>query len=435
MVKKRVGYSKIKMKVLQLRYLLFVSAVLSLVLPSSLQGAVFKVNSTFDINDLSPGNGLCVAYLIIVIPSVTAVCTLRAAIEEANSLPGEDTIYISSGTYSLSQTGGAEDESATGDLDITDSVRIVGAGSGSTILNAAGLDRMFDVREPGIVVSITGVSIVNGSISSGQPSDQKGGGGIRNFGSLFLDRVMVQNNHVHGTESGDKGGGIKNLGTCSLSRSSIEQNSAHEGGGFANSSNGTLFLSAASVSENFSSKGGGGLNYGWTSLQNSTVSGNSAQGSNSSYGGGLYNMGVLEVVQSTIAENNGIKGGGISNIGSGYLLNSIVAMNSGGDCRLVGNFRSQGNNLDGDGSCGLTSLFEDITTSNPRLGPLADNGGLTKTHRLLPGSLAIDAGQHLLDITTDQRGVPRPQRKGYDIGAVEQEAFSILSLIQPLLLD
>ncbi len=427
--------TKKKMKVLQLRYLLFVSAVLSLLLPSSLHGAVFNVNSTFDVNDLSPGNGLCVAYLIIIIPTVIPVCTLRAAIEEANSLPGEDTIYLSSGTYSLSQPGEAEDESATGDLDITDSLVIVGDGSDSTILDAAGLDRMVDVIKPGIAVSITGVSIVNGSISSGQPGDQKGGGGIRNFGSLVLDRVTVQNNQVNGTESGDSGGGIKNLGICSLYRCSIAQNSAHEGGGFANSSVGTLLLSAVSVSENNAIKGGGGLNYGWSSLQNSTVSGNSVQGSNFSYGGGIYNLGVLEVIQSTIAENSGIYGGGISNIGAGYLLNSIVAMNSGGDCRLVGNLSSRGNNLDGDGSCGLTSSLDDITSSNPRLGPLADNGGFTKTHRLLPGSPAIDAGQELSDITTDQRGVQRPKGKGYDIGAVEFEGFSIVPLIQPLLLD
>ncbi len=60
--------------------------------------------------------------------------------------------------------------------------------------------------------------------------------------------------------------------------------------------------------------------------------------------------------------------------------------------------------------------------TNPRLGPLADNGGPTETHALLDFSPAIDAGG---DITcadvggVDQRNVPRPQGAGCDIGAYE----------------
>ena len=80
----------------------------------------------------------------------------------------------------------------------------------------------------------------------------------------------------------------------------------------------------------------------------------------------------------------------------------------------------------------------DILNSDPKLGPLADNGGPTLTYALLPGSPAIDAIRPdcsnvvvsletgflavELDgepITRDQRGLPRPQGKGCDIGAFE----------------
>ena len=59
------------------------------------------------------------------------------------------------------------------------------------------------------------------------------------------------------------------------------------------------------------------------------------------------------------------------------------------------------------------------TFPDPKLGPLADNGGPTLTMALLPGSPAIDAGNTSLAPTTDQRGFPRPAGLAADIGAFE----------------
>jgi len=60
-----------------------------------------------------------------------------------------------------------------------------------------------------------------------------------------------------------------------------------------------------------------------------------------------------------------------------------------------------------------------IHTDDPKLGPLADNGGLSLTHALLSGSSALDRGTSAGAPSTDQRGVSRPQGSGYDIGAFE----------------
>jgi hypothetical protein len=60
---------------------------------------------------------------------------------------------------------------------------------------------------------------------------------------------------------------------------------------------------------------------------------------------------------------------------------------------------------------------------NPRLGPLALNGGPTRTHSLLAGSPAIDVGATSDCEATDQRGVSRPQGAGCDIGSYEHEQF------------
>jgi hypothetical protein len=84
-----------------------------------------------------------------------------------------------------------------------------------------------------------------------------------------------------------------------------------------------------------------------------------------------------------------------------------------------GTIVSNGHNLDGDGTCGLGEPT-DLPGTDPLLGPLADNGGPSETHALLPGSPAIDAGPPTCE-ATDQRGVPRPQEAACDIGAYERQ--------------
>ncbi len=80
---------------------------------------------------------------------------------------------------------------------------------------------------------------------------------------------------------------------------------------------------------------------------------------------------------------------------------------------------SLGYNLADDASCGFFATG-DLVVADAMLGPLADKGGPTDTHDLLPGSPAIDAGSPACPPpATDQRGVARPQGAACDIGAVE----------------
>ncbi|MFO7678721.1 MAG: choice-of-anchor Q domain-containing protein [Chloroflexota bacterium] len=89
---------------------------------------------------------------------------------------------------------------------------------------------------------------------------------------------------------------------------------------------------------------------------------------------------------------------------------------------------SAGFNLSSDYSCPFNQTG-DQEGVDPRLGPLADNGGFTQTHMLLPDSPAIDAGQCMPDLTTDQRGLPRLQGGTCDIGAVERQPGDSLSKV------
>ena len=78
---------------------------------------------------------------------------------------------------------------------------------------------------------------------------------------------------------------------------------------------------------------------------------------------------------------------------------------------------SNGHNLEDDYTCNLTASG-DMRGVNPLLGPLTADGD-SLVHPLRVGSPAIDHGVCLAGVTTDQRGVIRPQGSACDIGAYE----------------
>lgn len=169
---------------------------------------------------------------------------------------------------------------------------------------------------------------------------------------------------------------------------------------------------------------------------NSTVTGNSADS-----GGGILNSDRLggasiTLVNSTVASNSARQGGGGIAQADGlegpnpvFLANTLVALNtapSGPD--LLGGFGARFS-LVGDGTgSGLTNtdgnqvgnVSPNGSPIDPRLGPLADNGGPTRTHALLLGSPAIDAASTPDCPPTDQRGTMRPQAAACDIGSYER---------------
>ena len=146
------------------------------------QAAVFTVNTNVDLPDASPGNGVCET------APGNGTCTLRAAIEEANALPGADQIILSPNTYLLT---------VVGELGITGSLTITGGGASTTIIDGNKSVRPNSrvlVAGSGITVNISGVTIRNGG-TGGR------GGGIFNVGILTLT-----NSTVSGNNAGDGGG-------------------------------------------------------------------------------------------------------------------------------------------------------------------------------------------------------------------------------------
>lgn len=191
-------------------------------------------------------------------------------------------------------------------------------------------------------------------------------------------------------------------------------------------------MSGLTIQNGSATDGGGGgiFNIGTLTLNDSTVSGNSAD-----IGGGISNFGTTALNNSTVSGNSALNdGGGISNFDTLTLNNSIVADHiSGGDCLISGLTTSLSHNLDSDGSCILTATG-DQPSANANLGPLQDNGGRPKPMPSCPGSDAIDMGTSEFGggctddsgsaFATDQRGFPRPVDGGSgtvrcDIGAFE----------------
>jgi hypothetical protein len=287
-----------------------------------------------------------------------------------------------------------------------------------------------------------GTAKVNNSTLSGNASFF-GGGGIRNKynGTMTVENSTLNDNHDHYF-----GGGVYNSGSLAISNSTLSGNSTFfSGGGIYNGFNGTVTVNNSTFSGNdsgFYGGGGGILNAGTATLNNSTLSGNSAY-----YGGGITNYGTLTVNNSTLSGNyvevayGG--GGGIRNGGTMNLNQSLISGNSADYGAEVynkyGTVNANNYNVigySGDArSSGFTPGELDIippgalkTVLHRRL---ADNGGPTFTHALVPGSVAIDAVPDAACLAPpinglDQRGFPRnvdgdgaPSFNECDAGALE----------------
>jgi CSLREA domain-containing protein len=317
-----------------------------------------------------------------------------------------------SGNTSIEFGGGIDNNGGTATL--TNSV-VAGnsAPTGGGIFNINGTLTLTDSR-------------VSNNSDGGDPTVFSAGGGINNSGGVVtLIHSTVSGNSVHF----GFGGGIDNtVGRVTLTNSTVTGNT---GGGIRNSAGGTTLISST-VSDN---SGGGIFNFeGRLNLTNSTVSRNSASGD----GGGILISGTTSRTRlrnTTVARNSATQGGGgIRTTGPLILTNSLVARNTapqGPDVLKSGGLTApvtarfsllgigKGSSVsDGVNGNQVGSLSNPL---DPLLGPLAANGGLTRTHALLLGSPAIDAASTPDCPPTDQRGVLRPQGAACDIGSYERK--------------
>ncbi len=358
--------------------------------------------------------------------------SLRQAIADAVSGDSIDCSGIS-GTIVLT----------SGQLTINKSLTINGPGADVLAISGNNASRVIQIFAGSYNVIISGLTIRNGRVTGSTAE----GGGINNLstGIVTLDSCNIINNKAEGSSA--RGGGIfnnNNAGKMYLNYCRVENDTSHStgaggtssrgGGIYTNSSlavgnvveinNCLIANNRASSNQSGSTVWGGGLasnGNGKFTIVNSNISGNSSADD----GGGVYGPGVtLSFV--TISNNiAGTSGGGSAGSVATVIKNSLIAGNSapnGPDC--AGTLNSQGYNLIGNTS-GTTITGDptgNILDVSAGLAPLADNGGPTLTHALLPGSPALNTGNCDPAVTTDQRGFSRPQDGQCDIGAFENQA-------------
>jgi CSLREA domain-containing protein len=246
-----------------------------------------------------------------------------------------------------------------------------------------------------------------------------GGAGLYNTGYLAIIRCIFSDNLTYVS-----GGGIANFGTLDITDSTFYNNwsntilTSPSGGGIENGASGILTIANSAFIGNganypgclkycfYGSKGGGIHNLGVLRIENSTFSDNAALSVTVGFGGGIDNDGAMWINNSTFSENQASNGGGISSIGN-VVTNTIIANSiSGANC--YGDITDGGHNLSSDASCGFSPANNSLLNTDPLLGRLKDTGGPTWTQALLPDSPAIDTGDNAHCVTIDQRGFYRP---------------------------
>ena len=306
--------------------------------------------------------------------------TLRWAIAQANAEGGGSTITFDPGVFATHQTITLSSASGFGTLNLTESggtEAIQGPAAGVTIRGGTSFGA-FEV-DSGVNASISTVTIT---------------GGRANY----------------------HGGGISNLGTLTVTDSTISANSATQ-------------------------SGGGIYNAGTLTVVNSTIAGNSALSEKGGHGGGIYDVGTLTVIDSTLAGNSagelGIGGGLWTASGTATLDNTIISLNT----RTLGGIplpadiygtvdaaRSDNNLIGTGGAGGLDPTRNFVGITNPGLAPLGDHGGPNQTMALRPGSIALGHGSAISGITTDQRGATRAESGPVDIGAFQDQGYTLSSV-------
>ena len=313
------------------------------------------------------------------------------------------------------------------------------------------------------------------------------GGGIYNRGFLVLAGSTVAGNAARGDET-VVGGGIYNRDTLELFSTTVRDNQAEadesdaRGGGIYNTGNlvarnSLVAFNSASAPEDVS---GGGIfsrlddllaededNTG-LHLINTTLSGNTAESTGATeaagrvYGGGLFVEAYilpeyLPLPDTVTLTNVTIAGNGVSAPnatgdepagGGAYFnvresaaspivrVNNTIMAGNGDDCVLGAalDFASAHSLYESSGAaaCDLAAADPDangnIVGEDALLGPLANNGGPTRTHALLAGSPAIDSGDN--DLAVNQSGDPlADDQRGFfdrvENGTVDMGAYEV----------
>ncbi len=388
--------------------------------------------------------------------------SLREALAIANANPGADIVTFDDMVFATTKSITL----ALGAITISDAVTISGSGPGLLTVSGNQTNAIFYISAPAAAkigisgMTLTGGKGVNGgaiygvnqaiSLSNCVLADNT----ANNGGAVFLgsngsftaiDCSFLNNTaKIFGGAIDVSGPGSKTI----LIRCTVSGNTAttrFAGGIYARS---YFLLDSCTVSGNSAPDGvygaAGGLALvgpfiaGGLTIRNSTISGNSA----GVISGGMevdYPNTTLVVQNSTITDNSAPSVGGLRVYGGpgSVSLESTIVQNNvpgglGADIVIQKSSIAAKNSAIGSYYIDMGSLNDlggNLFNTPINLGPLADNGGPTRTHALLPLSSCINAGSNPAALTTDQRGAGFPRQFGaaIDIGAYEVPYYLLVT--------
>ena len=359
---------------------------------AQLQANTFVVNSTTDEVDKTPGDGAC--------STAGGACTLRAAIQEVNKLPGSHLITLPAGVFNLTRAGMNEEDAATGDLDIKVDLTIQGAGMDATIVDGLGMDRVFHVPllPVGIPVTISDMTIRGGNAvpAEGGAIHYMGAGGLSVWRVRFVNNTAGSGGAIcHNTPAADtaiiscvfennqaqgNGGAVYATGwSISVSGSSFASSSAGlQGGAMYLGVNGPVLIDNTVVLSSQSNGNGGSawiLSPGSLTVSNSRFESSTSKGHGGAMifsGGGGSNLTITNTVFKSASANPGNGGGcwavlgGSTNV-SGCRFEGCSASSNGGGMIIAA---TAGVEIDGSEFLGNTASSGDGggvhgTTSGP----------------------------------------------------------------------
>ena len=240
------------------------------------------------------------------------------------------------------------------------------------------------------------------------------GGGVFAQGDLTVEGSVISNNRA-----GQFGGGLVTNGVLVVRSSSVVSNGSGQGGGGIQG-NLDVTVIDSDVSDNLN----GGISTSpdesaTLTAINTTVNHNTLAG----LGGGIFSGGNATLVYVTVTDNSANDAFASLDVGLLSSFGSVVTASAGAaNCLVNPESVSLGYNFSNDDTCLFTAPTDRQNAGDPLLGPLAANGGPTQTRMPQPGSPLLDAipaAACAPDVSTDQRGVTRPQGGRCDIGAVE----------------
>ncbi len=333
--------------------------------------------------------------------SGTVKCSLRAAVQQANSDNNGDIIQLGAGTYQLTigvdSTVDPADTGTTGDLDMEADMTLQGAGATQTLIEGVGSpwnDRILEADQNRSNPNVTVQNLkVTGGNDTGNYSEDGGGGILGGDGNLTLHNVIVDNNH-----SDFDGGGVNSNSlsseTLTITNSTLSNNDANGNGGglrVGGTTDAANAISNAYITGNTArggqavDSGGGGIydevtGAGSTTFSDVMVTGNHATGRS---GGGVYEYSTANSIYKniTISGNDSVYSGGgfyaAATVTS--LTNATITGNS-----VTGEVSSS--NI-GGGGIGA-GIGGSVTVNNATI-----NGNSSTTQG--GGLAAVDSGDHI----------------------------------------